>query len=113
RTAPPTKLSPRGLGAGPAPAHSCAVPRRPASGKTTTAPAEGQVIVLSRYRAQVSRGRRARRGEELFATPHPERAIQTLPPDEFFYVLAETGFPDALEILQYGTPEQVQGALDF
>jgi Family of unknown function (DUF6178) len=71
------------------------------------------VIALSRYRAQVSRGRRARRGEELFATPHPERAIQTLPPDEFFYVLAETGFPDALEILQYGTPEQVQGALDF
>jgi hypothetical protein len=71
------------------------------------------VIALSRYRAQVSRGRRARRGEELFATPHPERAIQTLPPDEFFYVLTETGFPDALEILQYGTPEQVQGALDF
>ena len=71
------------------------------------------MIALSRYRAQVSRGRRARRGEELFATPHPERAIQTLPPDEFFYVLVETGFPDALEILQYGTPQQVQGALDF
>jgi hypothetical protein len=71
------------------------------------------VIALSRYRAQVTRGRRSRRSDELFATPHPERAIATLPPDEFFYVLAETGFPDALEVLQYGTPEQVQGALDF
>jgi hypothetical protein len=71
------------------------------------------VITLSRYRAQVSRGRRSRRTEELFATPHPERGIATLPPDEFFYVLAEAGFPDALEVLQYGTPEQVQGALDF
>jgi hypothetical protein len=73
----------------------------------------GKVIALSRYRAQLSRGRRARRADELFATPHPDRAIRALPPDEFFYVLSELGFPDAMEILQYGTPEQVQVALDF
>jgi hypothetical protein len=71
------------------------------------------VIALSRYRAQLSRGRRARRADELFSSPHPDRAIRDLPPDEFFYVLAEVGFPDALEVLQYGTPEQVQVALDF
>jgi hypothetical protein len=71
------------------------------------------VIALSRYRSQVSKGRRARRSDELFATPHPERAIRTLPPDEFFYVLTEVGFPEALEVLQYGTAEQVQVTLDF
>jgi len=86
---------------------------KPPSRKEAPPPSEGKVIALSRYRSQVSRGRRARRGDELFATPHPERAIRTLPPDEFFYVLSEVGFPEALEVLQYGTPEQVQVALDF
>jgi hypothetical protein len=89
------------------------VPKRPSSSKESEPAAEGKVIALSRYRSQVSRGRRARRGDELFATPHPERAIRTLPPDEFFYVLTELGFPEALEVLQYGTPEQVRVTLDF
>ena len=73
----------------------------------------GQVVALTRYRAQLERGRRSRRADSLFATADPVGAIRALPPDEFFYVLHELGFPEALEILVHGTAEQVQGALDL
>jgi len=79
--------------------------RKPAS--------QGQVVALTRYRAQLERGRRSRRADALFATADPVGAIRALPPDEFFYVLHELGFPEALEILVHGTAEQVQGALDL
>jgi hypothetical protein len=71
------------------------------------------VIALSRYRAQVQRGRRARRSDELFASPDPERAIRALPGDELFYLLSEIGFPDAMDILQHASSAQVQTVLDF
>jgi hypothetical protein len=81
--------------------------------KRPGAPNKDNVIALSRYRAQLGRGKRARRAEELFAGLEPERAIRALPPDEFYYVLTELGFPEAGEVLQYASTEQVQGVLDF
>ncbi len=70
-------------------------------------------MALSRYRAQLDRGRRSRRADALFDAADPASAISALPPDEFFYVLHELGFPEALEIMVHGTAEQVQGALDL
>ncbi len=74
---------------------------------------QGQVVALTRYRAQLERGRRNRRADALFAAADPVSAIRALPPDEFFYVLHELGFPEAIEVLVHGTAEQVQGALDL
>lgn len=71
------------------------------------------VVALSRYRAQLGRGRRNRRIDELFAKPDPARAIRALPPDEFFYVISEIGAGDAIHVLSHGTPEQIQAVLDF
>lgn len=71
------------------------------------------LVELSQYRARLARGQRARRAEELFAAPDPAAAIQALPPDEFYYVLHETGFPEAMEVLVHGTAEQIQTVLDF
>ncbi len=71
------------------------------------------LVALSQYRARLARGQRARRADELFATPDPAAAIRALPPDEFYYVLHELGFPEAMEILVHGTAEQVQTVLDF
>jgi hypothetical protein len=74
---------------------------------------EGRVVALRRYRAYLDRGRLSRRADALFAAADPVGAIRALPPDEFFYVLHELGFPEALDIMVHGTAEQVQGALDF
>ena len=71
------------------------------------------VIALSRYRAQLVRGQRSRRADELFDAPDPSAAIRALPPDEFFYVIHELGFPEAMDILVQGTAEQIQTVLDF
>jgi hypothetical protein len=73
----------------------------------------GNVIALSRYRAQLQRGRRARRADEIFASPDPERAIRALPGDELFYLVSELGFPEALDVMQHATSSQVQTVLDF
>jgi hypothetical protein len=74
---------------------------------------EGRVVALRRYRAQLDRGRLSRRADALFAAADPVSAIRALPADEFFYVLHELGFPDALDVMVHGTAEQVQGALDL
>ena len=71
------------------------------------------LVALSQYRARLARGQRARRADELFDSPDPEAAIRALPPDEFYYVIHELGFPDAMEVLVHGTAEQVQTVLDF
>jgi len=71
------------------------------------------VIALSRYRAQLSRGRKLRRAEALLSAPDPERAIRALPGDELYYLIHETGLRDAGDILVHARPEQVQVALDF
>jgi Family of unknown function (DUF6178) len=71
------------------------------------------VIALSRYRAQLGRGRKLRRAEALLAGPDPERAIRALPGDEFYYVINELGLRDASDILFLARAEQVQAALDF
>ena len=71
------------------------------------------IVALSRYRARLARGQRARRAEDLFDAPDPQAAIRALPPDEFYYVIHELGFPEAMEVLVHGTPEQVQTVLDF
>jgi hypothetical protein len=77
------------------------------------APTPPEVVELSRFRAGLSRGRRLRRADLLFSTPDPRGAIRALPGDEFYYVLHELGLSDSAEVLRYGTPEQVQAALDF
>jgi Family of unknown function (DUF6178) len=75
---------------------------------------EGADIVnLSRYRAQLLRMKRNRRGDELLDSDDPEAAIRALPGDEFYYIVAERGFPDAIEILRHGSAEQIQTAFDF
>ena len=71
------------------------------------------LVALSRYRARLARGQRARRADELFNAPDPQAAIRALPPDEFYYVIHELGFPEAMEVLVHGTAEQVQTVLDF
>jgi hypothetical protein len=71
------------------------------------------VTSLSQYRARLARGQRARRSEELLASEDPPAAIRALPPDEFFYVIHELGFPEAMDILVHATAEQVQTVLDF
>ena len=70
-------------------------------------------MALPRYRAQLDRDRRSRRADTLLAGADPVSAIRALPPDEFFYVLHELGFPEALDIMIHGSAEQVQGALDL
>jgi hypothetical protein len=79
--------------------------------KTADPPAN--LIALSDYRAQLVRGQRTRRTEALFDADDPEAAIRALPPDEFFYVIHELGFPEAMDILVHGTAEQIQTVLDF
>src|SRR5262249_29034754 len=71
------------------------------------------VIALSRYRAQLGRGRKLRRAEALLSGADPERAIRSLPGDELYYLIHETGLRDAGDILVHARPEQVQVALDF
>jgi hypothetical protein len=75
--------------------------------------APDNVIALSRYRAQLGRGRRLRRADVLMESPDPERAVRALPGDEFYYVIHELGLRDAGDILAFARPEQVQAALDF
>jgi hypothetical protein len=71
------------------------------------------VVELSRFRADLGRGRRLRRADALLATADPHRAIRALPGDEFYYVLQEQGLPEAADLLAHGSPAQVQAALDF
>src|ERR1700757_5077400 len=71
------------------------------------------VVALSRYRAQLGRGRKLRRADALLSAPDPERAVRALPGDELYYVIHETGLRDAGDILAYARPEQVQACLDF
>jgi hypothetical protein len=71
------------------------------------------VIALSRYRAQLGRGKKLRRSDALMATPDPAAAIRALPGDELYYIIHENGTRDALELLQYARADQVQAVLDF
>jgi Family of unknown function (DUF6178) len=95
-------------------------PRRP-KGPTPKAPEKkpapatepDNVVALSRYRAQLGRGRKLRRADALLEGPEPERAVRALPGDEFYYVVHETGLRDASDILLLARPEQVRTALDF
>ena len=79
----------------------------------SVAHAGGEVVELSRFRAELGRGRRLRRADAILDADSPRQAVRALPGDEFYYVIHELGFPEAAEILQYGTPEQVVAALDF
>jgi hypothetical protein len=90
-------------------------PKQPATKPPSKAPpaAPDNVIALSRYRAQLGRGRKLRRADALLEGPDPERAIRALPGDEFYYVVHELGLRDASDILLLARPEQVQVALDF
>jgi len=75
--------------------------------------ADDNVVALSRYRAQLGRGRKLRRADALLSGPEPERAVRALPGDEFYYVVHELGLSDAADILALARPEQIQAALDF
>jgi hypothetical protein len=86
-------------------------PSPPGAGPTPERAAE--VVELSRFRADLGRGRRLRRADALLESSDPGGAIRALPPDEFYYVIHELGFPDAQDVLAHGTVEQVQAALDF
>jgi hypothetical protein len=79
----------------------------------TKATPKDNVIALSSYRERWQPGRLGRRADALFAAPDPIVAIRALPADEFFYVIHELGFPEAMEVLVHGTAEQVQTVLDF
>jgi hypothetical protein len=81
--------------------------------KPPQAEKKDNVIALSRYRERLVRGQRSRRADALFASSDPVSAIRALPPDEFFYVIHELGFPEAMEVFVHGTPLQVQAVLDF
>ena len=85
----------------------------PSASASTPGSAGTEIVELSRFRADLSRGKRQRRADTLLASSDPRAAVRALPPDEFYYALHEVGFPDAGEILQYGSTEQVQTALDF
>ncbi len=85
----------------------------PVPKKPKQPPPPDNVIALSRYRERLVRGQRSRRADALFASSDPVSAIRALPPDEFFYVIHELGFPEAMEVLVHGTAEQVQAVLDF
>ncbi|MBN2573795.1 MAG: hypothetical protein JXP73_04455 [Deltaproteobacteria bacterium] len=76
-------------------------------------PAKDKVVALARRRAGVARRSPSRRMDEIFATPDPAATIRALPGDEFFYLLHEVGFPEALEVFVHGTALQVQTVLDF
>jgi hypothetical protein len=71
------------------------------------------VIALSRYRAQLGRGKRLRRSEAIMASPNPEAAIRALPGDELYYIVHEAGPRDALDILVHATSSQLQVVMDF
>ncbi len=71
------------------------------------------VVALSRYRAQLGRGRKLRRADALLEGPDPERAVRALPGDELYYVIHELGLRDAGDILALARAEQVQAVLDF
>jgi len=74
---------------------------------------QDNVIAISRYRDRLVRGQRSRRSDALFASSDPVAAIRALPADEFFYVIHELGFPEAMDVFVHGTAEQVQTVLDF
>jgi hypothetical protein len=76
-------------------------------------PPADNVVALSQHRAALARGRRARHADLLWDSPDPAAAIRALPGDEFYYVLHELGFPEAMEVMIHGTGEQVRAALDF
>lgn len=84
-----------------------ASPRRPQP------PESDNVVALSRYRAQLGRGRKQRRADVILSGPEPERTVRALPGDEFYYVVHELGLNDAGDILALARPEQIQAALDF
>ncbi|HEV3032350.1 MAG TPA: DUF6178 family protein [Polyangia bacterium] len=84
-------------------------PRTPAK----VEPKPDNVVALSRYRAQLGRARKLRRGDALLAGPDPERAVRALPGDELYYVIHELGLRDAGHILELARPEQLQAVLDF
>jgi hypothetical protein len=71
------------------------------------------VIALSRYRAQLGRGKKLRRSEALMDSPNPEAAIRALPGDELYYVVHEAGPRDAMEILVHASASQLQTVTDF
>jgi len=71
------------------------------------------VIALSRYRAQLGRGKKLRRSEALMDSPNPEAAIRALPGDELYYVVHEAGPRDAMEILIHASASQLQTVTDF
>ncbi|HET6282809.1 MAG TPA: DUF6178 family protein [Polyangia bacterium] len=82
-------------------------------GTPAASDAPDNVIALSRYRAQLGRGKRLRRADALMSTPDPEQAIRALPGDELYYVLHEVGLRDAGDVLQYARAEQLQVVMDF
>lgn len=75
--------------------------------------ANDKMLPFSRFAARLSRGRRIRRGDSLLDTPDPKAAVRALPPDEFYYLVAERGLPEAQDLLLLGAPEQVQLLVDL
>jgi hypothetical protein len=78
----------------------------------TNAPPDN-VIALSRYRAQLGRGKKLRRSEVILASPDPAAAIRALPGDELYYIVHEAGTRDALELLVHASANQLQVVMDF
>jgi len=68
-------------------------------------------VALTAPAPNSTRFRRSRRADALFAATDPASAIRSLPADEFFYVVHELGFPDALDIMSHGTADRCKGRL--
>ncbi len=75
--------------------------------------AKDKMLPFSRFAARLSRGKRIRRGDALLDTPDPKAAVAALPVDEFYYLVAERGLPEAQELLHLAAPEQLQMLLDM
>ena len=70
-------------------------------------------LPLSRLRAQLAGPRGYRRIDALLAQDDARGAIAALAPVEVYELIHEVGFEDAAPLIEYVTPEQIQGCLDL
>ena len=74
---------------------------------------EAAIIPLSRYRAQLSRGRTRKRADEILDHPDPAQLVPTLSVQDLYYAISEVGLASALDLLALATPAQVRGFIDL
>lgn len=76
----------------------------------------GHVVSLQEARRRPSRAGPLpmhRRIDELLGRPDAAQLVRRLPPQELFFALKETGLADAIDLLHFCSPDQVQAFLDL